>query len=64
MIDDRPPGHALQTQVINELDYFSRLGIDNQQVLVLGIFHIAIGSKGANILPVAPLVVKYLADLL
>ena len=54
----------LQIQGVNLLDDFSGLLVHNKLVLVLGVFDIAIGSKGADILAAAPLVVKNLSDFL
>ena len=48
----------------NQFDDFSGIGVDDQLVLVLGVLYISIRSKCADILPVAPLVIKYLTDLL
>ena len=59
---DMPFGCALQTQGINLFDDFSRILVHNQLVLILWVFDITVGSKGTNILAVAPLVVKDLTD--
>ena len=64
VVDDGPSCFPLQSHVINELYNLGGLGIDNQLMLVFRIFYIAIGGKGADVLPVAPLVIKYLADFL
>jgi hypothetical protein len=52
----------LQAQLINELDNLGGLLVNNELVLILGVLDIAIGSKGIDILAVAPLVVKHLPD--
>lgn len=50
--------------LINELYNLGGLGIDNQLVFVFRIFYVAVGGKGADVLAVAPLIVKHLADFL
>jgi len=61
---DMPLGRALQTQGINLFDDFSRILVHDQLVLILWVFDITVGSKGTDILAVAPLVVKDLSDFL
>ena len=57
---DGPFRRALQEHGIHALDDFSRIRIHNKLVLVLWVFDVAVGSERADILAVAPLVIKYL----
>ena len=59
---DGPFRRALQEHGIHALDGFSR--IHNKLVLILRVFDVAIGGERADILAVAPLVIKNLPDFL
>ena len=61
---DGPLRRALQEHGIHALDDFSRIRIHNKLVLVLWVFDVAIGSERADVLAVAPLVIKNLPDFL
>ena len=57
-------GGPLQKHPVNEPDDLRRVRINNEMVLILGVFEIPKGSKGADVLSIAPLEVKHLPDLL
>ena len=59
---DGPFGSPFQAHFKNELDGFGGLRVYHQLVFILRVLDIAIGSHRADILAVAPLVVKYLPD--
>ena len=61
---DGPFRRALQEHGIHTLDDFSRIRIHYKLVLVLWVFDIAVGGERADILAVAPLIIKNLPDFL